>query len=321
MTVLVLGEEYDPTIDRVVLTLESLDIPVFRADLGWFPQCLTLDAELSEHGQWTGYLRTAERAVRLDRLRSVWCRGPTVFNFPGDLSRERRQHVEREARLGLGGVLSTLPVLWMNHPQRDADHAYKPRQLALAARCGLDVPRTLVTNQADAVRRFGADTRNGLVIKVLGSNVLHEGGQRKFAATNKLSDDDLADLGGVEQTAHQFQEWVPKSHEVRVIAVGAELFAVGIHTDDPAAHVDWRLNYDALRYTVEKVPPPIANRVRAFLSASGLTFSALDFVITPDGRWVFLESNSTGQYGWLSTTLGTAVSDAIANLLAQGDRQ
>lgn len=57
------------------------------------------------------------------------------------------------------------------------------------------------------------------------------------------------------------------------------------------------------------------------MSASGLAFSALDFVITTDGRWVFLESNSTGQYGWLTTTLGTAVSDAIANLLARGDRQ
>lgn len=213
MTVLILGEEYDPTVDRVVLTLEALGIPVFRADLGWFPQRLMMDAELSEDGQWSGHLRTSEREVRLDRLRSVWCRSPTVSDFPGDLSRARRQHVEREARLGVGGVLSTLPVLWMNHPQRDADHAYKPRQLAHAARCGLEIPRTLVTNQPGAVRRFEADARHGLVIKVLGSNILHEDGQRKFAATCRLPPPALT---GAPTMTHLTTPWRKFHHRSRI---------------------------------------------------------------------------------------------------------
>ncbi|MGQ0840106.1 hypothetical protein [Actinokineospora sp.] len=57
--------------------------------------------------------------------------------------------------------------------------------------------------------------------------------------------------------------------------------------------------------------------MRDFMTVAGLTFSALDFVITPDDQWVFLESNSGGQFGWLRGTLGSAVSDAIAHLLAQ----
>lgn len=320
MTVLILSEEYDPSVDRVVMTLDKLGVPAFRADLGWFPQKLTLDAELSGN-RWVGILRTAERETRLVGLRSVWYRRPTAFSFPDHLPRARREHAEREARFGVGGVLSTLPVTWMNHPQRDADAVYKPRQLALAARCGLDVPRTLVTNDADAVRRFCASTRHGVVTKVLGSNIIYEDGQRKVAHTHKLTDTDLADLSGVELTAHQFQEWVPKAYDLRLIAVDAELFAVGIHTNDPEAYIDWRTNYDALDYTAVDVPSRVADRVRAFMAASGLTFSALDFVVTPDGRWVFLESNSGGQYGWLRGTLGTAVSDAIANRLAQGEQQ
>lgn len=315
MTVLVLSEEYDPSVDRVVTILGDRGVAVFRADLGWFPRQLTLAAELSR-SSWVGVLDTPERQVRLAGLRSVWCRNPTVFAFPGDLSRARREHVEREARFGIGGVLSTLPVTWMNHPQRDADNAYKPRQLALAARCGMAVPRTLITNEADAVRRFAQSARNGVVVKVLGSNIIHEDGMRKFAPTAKLTDDDLADLAGVELTTHQFQEWVPKSHEVRLTVVGGKLFAVSIRTHDPEAHIDWRTNYDALDYEPVIVPDQVADQVRTFMSLSGLTFSALDFVITPDGRWVFLESNSVGQYGWLTPVLGAAVSEAIADLLA-----
>lgn len=320
MTVLVFSEDYDPSVDRVVTALGQLGVPVFRADLGWFPQRLTLDAEL-DGDRWAGTLRTPDREVRLVGLRSVWYRRPTVFSFPGKMPRARREHAEREARFGIGGVLSSLPVTWMNHPQPDADHSYKPRQLSLAARCGLNVPRTLVTNEAGAVRRFADSVEHGTVVKALGSNIIYEDGQRKVGHTHKLTDDDLAELNGVELTAHQFQEWIPKSHDVRLVAVGASLFAVEIHTADPEALIDWRTNYDALSYAVADIPPRVARGVRDFMKTSGLNFSALDFVVTPDRRWVFLESNSGGQYGWLTSTLGTSISDAIARLLAQGVQQ
>lgn len=319
MTVLVLAEEYDPSVDRVVMTLGRLGVPVARVDLGWFPQRLTLDAELESDGRWGGVLRTPERDTKLVGLRSVWYRSPTAFSFPVELPPARRQHVEREARFGLGGVLSTLRVTWMNHPQREADHIYKPHQLSLAIQCGLDVPRTLVTNDEDAVRRFHRDAEHGIVTKTLGSNILHEDGYRKVAHTHRVTDDDMADLSGIDLTAHQFQEWVPKAHEVRLVVVGQKLFAVGIHTNDPHAYIDWRANYDALDYTVVEVPPHVAKGVHAFMAESGLTFSALDFVVTPAGRWVFLESNPGGQYGWLRGTVGSAISDAIAHRLAQGE--
>lgn len=320
MTVLVLAEDYDPTVDRVVQIMCDRGVPVFRADLSWFPNKLALDAELIG-GQWEGVLRAPRREVGVTELRSVWYRSATAFSFPDAMPRARREHAEREARFGVGGVLTSLPVVWMNHPQRGADNAYKPRQLVVAAGCGLTVPRTLVTNDADAVRQFARASEHGVVVKVLASNILYEDGQRKVAHAHRLTEAELTDLRGIELTTHQFQEWVPKSHEVRVIAVGTDLFAVSIHTQDPVAHIDWRANFDALEYRVVDVPPAVADRVRRFMTASGLTFSALDFVITPDGHWVFLESNSGGQYGWLTPVLGTVVSDAIADVPAQGDPQ
>ncbi|MEV6875354.1 hypothetical protein [Amycolatopsis sp. NPDC051128] len=45
-------------------------------------------------------------------------------------------------------------MLWVNHPARLADAAYKPVQLATAARCGLNVPETAITNDPDVVRQF-----------------------------------------------------------------------------------------------------------------------------------------------------------------------
>lgn len=107
MTVLVLAEELDPTADQVIGNLDELGVPVFRCDTAWFPQRLSLGARLRDD-HWVGQLRTPEREAELVGLRSVWYRSPTAFRFPAGMSSVERRHAEREARLGLGGVLASL---------------------------------------------------------------------------------------------------------------------------------------------------------------------------------------------------------------------
>jgi hypothetical protein len=153
-------------------------------------------------------------------LRSVWYRSPTTFQFPPELSAAERHHAFLEAKYGLGGVLSLLPVLWVNHPARAAA-ASKPVQLAVAARCGLSVPETLITNELDAVRRFASC--GATVTKVLGANHIAEEGIRKITFTRLLSSDALDDLRGINVTTHQFQRWAPKQYDARVIAIGDRL--------------------------------------------------------------------------------------------------
>jgi hypothetical protein len=51
----------------------------------------------------------------------------------------------------------------------------------------------------------------------------------------------------------------------------------------------------------------------------GLTYAAFDFGIDrATGGWVFYESNSGGQYGWLEAQTGAPITAAIADLLAAG---
>lgn len=232
------------------------------------------------------------------------------------MSSVERRHAEREARLGLGGVLASLPVPIINHPGREADSAYKPAQLVTARRCGLSVPATVITNEPDVVRAFTAGRPT--VIKVLGANVVYEDGARKFAATHLLTTDDLADLRGSELTTHLVQEWVDKDHEARVVVVGNRMFAVAIDADSEATFVDWRVDYGALSYRIIAVPATVADSISAFMGVFGISYAAFDFVITPDREWVFLEANPGGQFGWLQAATGLPISSALAELLAKG---
>lgn len=235
------------------------------------------------------------------------------------MSGPERQHAAWEAKFGLGGLLTSLPVLWVNHPSRESDACYKPRQLATAAMCGLAVPRTLVTNDPQAVRRFVERLDGRVVVKMLGSNAINERGGTKICYTHPLSVDDLSDLSGVDVTAHLVQErLVDKAYEVRLTAVGDALFAATIEASNEAARADWRADLGALRYRPVEVPEPVADGVRAYLSAFGLCYGAFDFVVDREGRYTFLECNPGGQFGWIEANTGLPITSALADLLGEG---
>lgn len=314
MTVLVLTEQVDPTADVVVDLLHQREVPTFRCDTGWFPQCLDVAAELID-GTWSGQIQTALSRLELGTIRSVWYRRPTAFDFPRGMSPAERRHAALEAKLGLGGILWSLSdVLWVNHPAREAD-LYKPTQLAVAARCGLRVPDTLVTNRPDEVERFRAAHLGGVVVKHLGLASIAEQGGRRALYTRLLTDDDFGNLSGVEHTMHQFQAWVDKAYDVRLTAVGTDLFAAAIRTADGASRIDFRANYGMLTYSTTAVPTNVATAVAAFMAQFQISFGAFDFAVDQTGAWWFLECNPGGQYAWIEQETGLPISAAIASLL------
>ena len=317
MTVLILAHDVDAQVDRLAEELADRDVPVFRTDLAAFPQTLTLDARLGPDG-WDGVLTTEHRTVQLRDIRSVWYRHPSHFNLPEGMSRPERRHAAAEARCGVGGVLCSLDVLWVNYPSREAD-ALKPRQLDVARRCGLRVPETLVTNRPDSVRDFAKSIDRPLASKNLSAANLAESGRLQTAYTRRIDGDELDDLAGVETTAHLFQSFVtPKACEARVTVVGDRVFAAAIHAGSPAAQVDFRADYANLNYSVIEPPEHVTVGMLAFLRAFGLNFGAFDFAITPGGEWIMFECNPFGQYGWLEDALRLPITSALADLLMDG---
>jgi len=46
-----------------------------------------------------------------------------------------------------------------------------------------------------------------------------------------------------------------------------------------------------------------------------LNYGAIDIILTPDGKHVFLELNPCGEFFWLERSPGLPISDAIADVL------
>lgn len=315
-TVLVLSGPDDSTTDAVVAELAERGAPIARMDLGDFPSRMTMRARLV-HGRWQGELSAADRSVELADVGAVYYRRPTRFTFPDGLSEADAIFAATEAQFGLGGVLATLDVLWVNNPAKTAFAEYKPIQLRVAADSGLTVPRTLVTNDHRAAQEFATAIDRQIVCKTLSSLVLSEDGQPRITYTTPIDPANVAP-DSLATTAHLLQERIPKRHDARVTIVGDRPFAVAIHAGTDAARIDWRADYDELNYTPIDPPEHIVASMSRYLRAFGLTFGAFDFTVTPQGDWVFLECNPSGQWLWLQEQAGLPIAAALAEFLTKG---
>ena len=312
-TVLVLAGRFDPTADLAVVELNRRAVPVFRADVAQFPVGMALAASLTGDA-WRGTLRTDHRTLRLETVRSVYFRRPRRPQVRPGMSPEARKVAEREARLGFGGLLVALPCPWLSPPGKAADAEHKPLQLRVAVDAGLSVPRTLITNDPEAARDF-ADSVGGRLVYKPFYPVRGRVEGRAAAVYTSLVDPETLTHPDIGTTAHLFQEWIPKSFDVRLTVVGKRIFAVAIHSNSDRGRIDWRSDYSSHTYDVCDVPTEVATGVHRMLDLLGLPYGAFDFAIAPDDTWVFLEVNPSGQYGFVEVATGLPITAAIADYL------
>ncbi|MGW7008651.1 ATP-grasp ribosomal peptide maturase [Streptomyces sp. NPDC054933] len=313
-TILILTGRDDLTADAVVEELGKRGENVVRYDTADFPTASRLAVSLTGDG-WAGTL-TSSRTLDLETVKSVWWRRPNEFATPEEWPDHARAFALSEARVGVLGVLGSLPVRWINHPANESAANYKPRQLAVAARVGLDVPRTVITSDPEHARDFiGGDQ---VIYKGLSGGILGPDGRRKFLPTTLVTAEEIDD--GLSGTTHLFQENVPKSYEVRLTVIGDRMFPVAIHAGSERAKLDWRTDYRSLTYETVEMPAPVEEAVRRLMGELGLFFGALDFAVTPDGHWKFFEVNPNGQWHWIAVKAGVPLVSAMADAL-QGENE
>ncbi|NEA41461.1 ATP-grasp ribosomal peptide maturase [Streptomyces sp. SID11385] len=312
--VLVATEVEDATADMVIAQLNRRNVPVVRFDPADFENnTLGLSARFGTcSAPVAGRVRTPSRVLDLTRVRAVYWRRPRWPTYKG-LGQGDARYAAAHVRYGLGGVLYALDgPLWVNHPLREGAADYKPAQLALARRLGLDVPPTLVTNDPDEARAFITEHEQ-VIHKTLRSTPYERDGVQLAGWADPVTAEEIDD--SLRSAPHLFQARVRKAADVRVLVVGRRLFAVRIDS----GLLDWRRDYSALTYTTIDLPPALAAALRAFLECCGLESGSFDLTLDAEGRYQFLELNPNGQWGWLEGATGLPLSAAFADFLTRGE--
>jgi len=254
-------------------------------------------------------LHLAGGEVRLERVTAVWWRRPLPLEAAPGLPERDAAFACRQAEEALAGLAASLDVRWVNEPWRDAAASHKPRQLAAAGRAGLTLPRTLVTSDPERARAFLGAARGPCVHKALHAT------PGDWHATRRIGPEDLARVEALRLAPVVLQQYVP-GVDVRVTVVGRALFATAIDARATASPEDFRPVFDAARVEPCTLPPEVARRLRALVSALGLRYAAIDLRRRDDGEHVFLEVNPSGQWLFVEQRTGQPITAAVARLLA-----
>jgi len=322
MTVLIVTRSDDnPSIRSVRDALVARGAHVVRLDTDRYPTHVAISS-LHDGARLSRTLAFADERTSLDDVTAVWYRrfhaGARIPDSVGDM----RVACVHEARRALHGMIAALPCFHLDPLEsvRRTDH--KELQLVRAAAHGLDVPSTLTSNDPVAVRAFFARHSGNVVVKMQHSFAVVREGEEHVVFTNDVKERDLADLSGLAFSPMVFQEKIAKAYELRVTVVGKRVFTARVDaTKDAKTATDWRRDGVGLlaAWVQESLPPTVETGLLGLLAELGLNYGAADFVVTPEGRHVFLEVNAVGEYFWLDRV--HPISEAIAEvLLGRADR-
>ena len=312
-TCLIITERFEPTADCLLAELRRRDIACLRWNLDGFPSDSSITYRVDSQSVGGEFLCDG-RTVELASIGSVWCRGFRPSGFPDGLGDEDKKFVQDEAQRALDALMTVLEVPWVNHPQNHARANSKAAQLFAAREIGLDIPRTIITNDPGEVRRF-IDTSAGDVIYKAHSQSLNlEPGKALF--TGVLTKKEIDHLELIKVSPGVFQEYVPKAYEVRVTVVGSKIFSGKIESQASSeTRVDWRRKPFEINNEPVALPPDVETKIHALMQRFGLLYGALDFIVTPEGRHVFLEINPAGQYLWVESVTKMPITAALADVL------
>lgn len=322
MTVLIMTHtEENESFDIVARALARRGHEAIRCDTDFFPTRVQLAVHHGAKGERVEMATAAgEPLLDLSELTAVWNRRFGIGkDIPESLDPQLRIPSVEESRRTLYGALDCLDLFFLDPRHRVVRANSKSLQLRIARQLGIEVPRTVITNDPRQVRDFAAACDGRIVCKMMTSFAVYDdAGRENVVFTNPLSAADIEDMRGLEMCPMTFQEMVPKALELRVTVVGHRVFTAAIESQgSEKAKDDWRRDGAGLvgRWRPHELPAELERRLLALCDRLGLNYGAIDVIKTPDGRWVFLEINPAGEFFWLDQVQDTPISDALADVL------
>ena len=311
-SILLIAQTSDLAADLLILAANKRRLPVVRLNQDEFPAQVRIEWPSTQSCRFT----LDDRVFEAEEVGSAWYRKPRYR----DPQRARFDgFTEREADAFLEGVWATASWGWMNRPSAVALTELKLAQLRRAHALGFAIPDTLVTNDPGAARRF-AQHRAIIAKTVMASGVAIDGVDHAIFTT-ALGRDDLHPDEAIHACPVIFQRRIPTQFDLRVTVVGSRVFAARISVIDRTDQdVDWRsVDSSRLVYQHEALPVAFETMCVRLVEACGLTYGALDFVVSPEGERIFLEINPSGQWGWIERALGLPITDSILDALLELD--
>ena len=209
--------------------------------------------------------------------------------------------------------LSFLNIPFFDESYRIARAERKLFQLDVAKKIGLLTPKTIVSNIKQDIIDFIVNNNNECILKLSTHPVFKHDENIYFVFSNKVCISDFKEFDSYINSPVIIQNYIPKKFEVRYTYVYGDHFVCKIDSQaSNKSKLDYR-KYDFAKTPYKAITPPtfIKENVNKLMIELGLNYGALDFIVTPNDEWYFLEINPVGQYGWIELLSGLPITSSI----------
>ena len=302
--IVIFTQKFDLDADATILRLRSMGQLPARVNYDDSPKETYFDMSFSGDGR-AGRLRTRNREIELGSIRSAYWRAPVGLGAPLGIASSDDAIAYKERNHAWHGLWSTEDCYWLNSPECARRSGWRLSQLKHASSCGFAVPRTLVTSQAPEAIAFCDSCGGRVLFRTLSDPLVPQVGEAKAPATPaQVILPTIVPIEHMKEGADQiedapcfFQEVIGKRLEIRVTVVGEELFVAEIESKEELRSPSDLERKDA-PISVRKgaLSDALQAQCLSLAKAYGLNYAVIDLILTPEGRYIFLEINPNGKF-------------------------
>ncbi len=295
--ILVITSSIDETVTYIV-NKYSEQVQFFRIDVDKFDQ-YEFDIE---NEQWM-IINNAFQ-VSTDNIDAIYYRKPRL----PDLKMFNLQYhgmIQRDIISIINGIVDSFPKKVLTKPYILRKTENKIFQLMYASRNNWLIPQSYIGNCKEKSIKF--DKAMSIIKPITTGKTYGKNGWELYQTSmfKGISED-------ISLTPVYLQNYISKQFEVRVTIIEQNVYSVRIDTKNK---VDWRSDYQNHQYSLINCPKSIIEKCYKMMKDFELKFGAFDFIVTPNGEWVFLEINPNGQWLWLEERLNLDISKKIIEYL------
>jgi glutathione synthase/RimK-type ligase-like ATP-grasp enzyme len=299
MNILILGDSSDAHAAHLHNALTQAGATVNYLNTRMFPTQLRMSWEPNTQ---MGTLKLSpENQLKFQDIHSVFWRSFAGVNVLPLEDTHQQTIALNDSMSALRTLMKACPARWVNSWEAYDFHKQKPLQLSQVKLIGVQIPKTLITNDPEQVIRF-AKSYEKVIFKPV------YGGAHTQILTESLLEPQRLDLA-LSFSPVTLQEYIGGTN-IRSYVIGNSVYSAEIRSN----FLDFREDVKAELIPVE-LPQAIQQQCQDIAKALYLEWTAIDWRQNCAGEYVFLEANPSPMFLHFERETGFPITQELVKLL------
>lgn len=313
------------TTNSVCDWLNYYEVPFIRINVDQItdPACYDVFVNINDH-QLEIFDKVNKRKIDLKNIKVVWCRRFTDMIYDEIIKQEHKidQNLIKFAKFHAAERNRFLRILYDFYPEwkwfdyyKDSLKIDKIEVLRLAKIHNLNIPETYIANSKKSLLKI-TNLHKNLITKPIFEGIAFSDSKGMYGThtqkvKNRMTKEFIPSL---------FQENIEKKFELRIFYLNNEFYPMAIFSSKSSkTKTDFR-NYDIFnpnRCVPYHLPQIIKESLTSLMKDLNLSSGSIDMIKDINGRYVFLEVNTVGQFGMVSLPCNYHLEKKVAEFLIQ----